>query len=63
MRPEGRAVGSCEGHGRLLRFSVCWDAAVCALCADGFFCVLLGVRKRTTDAPSFRPVPLEFLRA
>jgi dihydrolipoyl dehydrogenase len=29
----------CEGDGRLLKFSVCWDAAVCAVSAGGFFSV------------------------
>jgi hypothetical protein len=36
----GKADGasqSCEGGVRLLKFHVCWDAAVCAVSADGFF--------------------------
>jgi hypothetical protein len=35
----------CEGGERLLKFDVCWDAAVCAVSAGGFFSVWDGVRK------------------
>jgi hypothetical protein len=37
--------GGCEGGVRLLKFLVCWDAAVCAVNAGGFFYVWNGVRK------------------
>ena len=36
---------SCEGDGRLLKFVVCWDAAVCAVSAGGFFSVWDCARK------------------
>src|SRR5882672_10549899 len=31
--------GGCEGGAPLLKFHVCWDAAVCAVSADGFLYV------------------------
>jgi hypothetical protein len=39
-----RPGGGCEGGGWLLKFCVCWDAAVCAISAGGFFSVWNGVR-------------------
>lgn len=53
----------CEGDKRLLKFDVCWDAAVCAVNAGGFFCALHGVREANGCRPVFWPDPLEFLRA
>jgi hypothetical protein len=41
----------CEGGGRLLKFDVCWDAAVCAVSAGGFFSVWDGVRKTNGQRP------------
>src|SRR2546429_6227786 len=51
---RGQAQG-CEAHGRLLKFSVCWDAAVCAVSVGGFFSVWDRVCKRRSGDPSFRP--------
>jgi hypothetical protein len=33
------AGGGCEGGAPLLKFLVCWDAAVCAVSAGGFLYV------------------------
>src|SRR2546421_671151 len=41
----------CEGGERLLKFVVCWDAAVCAVSAGGFFSVWEGVRKADRRRP------------
>jgi len=51
QQPSGGRTGSggCEGGGRLLKFDVCWDAAVCAVSAGGFFSVWDGVRKRAFE--------------
>jgi hypothetical protein len=35
-KPGGTGQG-CEGGVRLLKFHVCWDAAVCAVSVGGFF--------------------------
>ena len=68
----GSLRGGCEGGERLLKFLVCWDAAVCAVSAGGFLSVWNGVRKtnvwysvrKTNDwRLAFWPDPLEFLRA
>ena len=70
------AGGGCERGAPLLKFLVCWDAAVCAVSAGGFLYVWRDVRKtgvvrrtfgmafvkRTTGAPLFGLTPLEFLR-
>ena len=53
--------GGCEGGVRLLKFDVCWDAAVCAVSAGGFFSVWNGVRETISDL-SYRPDPLELFR-
>jgi hypothetical protein len=51
-RSYGRTrSGGCEGGGRLLKFDVCWDAAVCAVSAGGFFSVWDGVRKTNDRRP------------
>ena len=44
--------GGCSGGGRLLKFNVCWDAAVCAVSAGGFFSVGMAFRMRTSADPS-----------
>jgi hypothetical protein len=36
-----------RGGARLLKFAVCWDAAVCAVSADGFFDVSAAVGEQT----------------
>src|SRR6476660_4965674 len=64
--------GGCEGDAPLLKFLVCWDAAVCAVSAGGFFlrlaCRSLGgrvdgrLKDERTGALPFWPAPLEFLR-
>jgi len=41
----------CEGGERLLKFDVCWDAAVCAVSAGGFFSVWDGVQKANRRRP------------
>jgi hypothetical protein len=41
----GMKGGGCEGDVWLLKFCVCWDAAVCAISVGGFFNVWDGVRK------------------
>ena len=55
--PRRQSGGGCSGGGRLLKFNVCWDAAVCAVSADGFFSVGMAFRKRTSADPSYRPDP------
>jgi len=40
-----RLPSGCERGGRLLKFNVCWDPAVCAVSAGGFFSVWKAVRK------------------
>ena len=68
----GSFGGGCEAGVRLLKFLVCWDAAVCAVSAGGFLSVWNGVRKtnvwngirKTNDwRLAFWLDPLEFLRA
>jgi len=44
--PRRQSGGGCSGGGRLLKFNVCWDAAVCAVSAGGFFSVGKAFRKR-----------------
>ncbi len=67
----GQTHSGCEWAVPLLKFDVCWDTAVCAVSAGGFFCVLNGVRKanvsdgvrKTNDwRPSYWPDPLELFR-
>src|SRR6266403_900533 len=54
--------GGCEGGAPLLKFLVCWDAAVCAVSAGGFLYVWNDVRKTNDRRPAFWADPLEFLR-
>ena len=49
--PRRQSGGGCSGGGRLLKFNVCWDAAVCAVSAGGFFSVWEGVRKADRRRP------------
>jgi hypothetical protein len=42
---NSRGGRGCEGGHRLLKFDVCWDAALCAVSAGGFFSVWDGARK------------------
>src|SRR5439155_5002151 len=49
----------CEGDGRLLKFNVCRDAAVCAVSAGGFFSVWDDVRKRRSGDRLIGLTPLE----
>ena len=50
--PQKQCRGKgCEGGERLLKFVVCWDAAVCAVSAGGFFSVWEGVRKADRRRP------------
>jgi len=48
-----------RGGERLLKLSVCWDAACCAVSAGGFLLRTCGVANLTIGAPSYRPCPLE----
>src|SRR5258708_17848082 len=47
----------CEGDGWLLKFNVCWDAAVCAVSAGGFFSVWDDVRKANARRPVLSACP------
>src|SRR6266403_4181320 len=52
--------GGCEGGAPLLKFLVCWDAAVCAVSAGGFLYVSMAFVRQAPRL--FWPAPLEFLR-